>query len=143
MAAKKKKKKPPSPPPLFVVSGGEGASGEQIIRTALAQFEEAQVKVVILPHVRREEQIQKAVERAAASGGTIIHTLVDAGLRRALTRQARASNVIAISNSGLPVDRAFSGSYTRSISSAFRRSNSPWSTTTAAMSTSWTWPRSF
>ena len=105
MAAKKKKKKPPSPPSIFIVSGGEGTSGEQIIRTALAQFEEAEVKVVILPHMRREEQIQKAVDRAAASGGTIIHTLVDAGMRRALTRRARASNVIAIDLMGRVLTR--------------------------------------
>ena len=43
---------PPDPPPIYVVSGGRGASGEQLARTALAQFQEADIQLVIVPLVR-------------------------------------------------------------------------------------------
>ena len=63
--------------PLIIVSGGHGASGEQLARTALAQFREANIPVVIVPHVRRRDQLEKIVEEVSASRGTILHTLVD------------------------------------------------------------------
>jgi hypothetical protein len=42
----------PSPPPVFLVSGGVGASGQQLVNTVLAQFAGPEVPVVIIPHVR-------------------------------------------------------------------------------------------
>jgi [pyruvate, water dikinase]-phosphate phosphotransferase / [pyruvate, water dikinase] kinase len=83
-------------PPVLVVSGGAGASGAQLVHTALAQFEAAQIEVIILPHIVSPQQIDDAVEQAAALGGAIIHTLVDAGLRQALAQRARTLNVAAI-----------------------------------------------
>lgn len=83
-------------PPIFIVSGGAGSSGEHVVRTVLAQFQDVDVPVVIVPHVRRVEQAQGAVEQGARSGGTIVHTLVDTRMRRALARLAREHNVVAI-----------------------------------------------
>ena len=103
--ARKRKERPVAPPPLFVVSGGAGASGAQLIRTALAQFQDPGVELIILPHVRRAEQVQEAVERAASSGGTIVHTLVDADLRRVLIDQARAHHTVAIDLMGRVLTR--------------------------------------
>ncbi len=37
--------------PIYVVSGGTGASGEQLVYTVLAQFPEAQVPGVTVAHV--------------------------------------------------------------------------------------------
>jgi regulator of PEP synthase PpsR (kinase-PPPase family) len=82
--------------PIFIVSGGVGASGEQLVRTALAQFKGVGVPVVIVPHVREAAQVEKAVERAAESGGAIVHTLVDEEMRQTLVRLARERNVEAI-----------------------------------------------
>ena len=92
-------------PPIFIISGGEGASGKQLVHTAIAQFQEVDVPTIILPHVHRETQIKKAVDRAARTGGTIVHTLVDAEMRRALIQQARASNVVAIDLMGRLLSR--------------------------------------
>lgn len=83
-------------PPIFIVSGGVGASGEQLVRTALAQFRGVGVPVIIVPHVREVAQIEKAVERAVENGGIIVHTLVDEEMRQSLTRLARNRNVTAI-----------------------------------------------
>jgi len=92
-------------PPLYVVSGGVGASGEQLTRTALAQFENADIPVIIVPHVREVAQIEDIVKKAAAAGGTILHTLVDLELRQAMTRQARDRNVVAIDGMGQLLSR--------------------------------------
>jgi regulator of PEP synthase PpsR (kinase-PPPase family) len=84
------------PVPVYVVSGGAGASGDQLVRTVLAQFRGAEVPVVTVPHVRRENQLEEVVASAGANRGIIVHTLVDAGLRRTLARAARENDVVAI-----------------------------------------------
>ncbi|MCZ7544303.1 MAG: kinase/pyrophosphorylase [Anaerolineae bacterium] len=82
--------------PIYVVSGGTGASGEQVVRTALAQFREADAPVVVVPHVRSAVQLEQVVAEAAASQGTVVHTLVDAGLRDRLIQLAHEHNVEAV-----------------------------------------------
>lgn len=83
-------------PPIYIVSGGRGASGEQLLQTALAQFSERDVPFEIIGDVTTEAQVQAAVEQAERSGGSILHTLVDANLRQKLVVMARERNVTAI-----------------------------------------------
>jgi len=85
-----------SAPPIFIVSGGAGASGQQLARTALAQFEGAHVPIEIVPHVQQIDQLEDVVQRAVLSGGIIVHTLVDADLRSALVELTRERSVTAI-----------------------------------------------
>jgi regulator of PEP synthase PpsR (kinase-PPPase family) len=74
---------------VFIVSGGMGSSGEQLARTALAQFEDADVAVTVVPGVRSDDELRTAVEQAVSCGGLILHTLVDASLRSRLVELAR------------------------------------------------------
>lgn len=83
-------------PPIYIVTGGTGASGEQLVRTALAQFEDTTTDVIRVPHVKRVEQLEQIITRTIESGGLIVHTLVDANLRSALNELAQARNVVAI-----------------------------------------------
>ncbi|WP_119065762.1 pyruvate, water dikinase regulatory protein [Aggregatilinea lenta] len=83
-------------PPVFIVSGGVGASGEQLVRTALAQFNSANVPIRIVPHVKTVGQLDAVVKEAMSTGGFIVHTLVDLQLRIALIEMARNRNVVAI-----------------------------------------------
>lgn len=92
----KNNKQQTAAPAIFIVSGGVGASGEQLVQTALAQFEGAEVSVKIVPHVREVAQLEEVVDRAAKAGGIIVHTLVDVDLRQTLIRLARKKNVEAI-----------------------------------------------
>jgi regulator of PEP synthase PpsR (kinase-PPPase family) len=85
-----------NPPTIFVVSGSTGASGQKLLRTALAQFEGVDVPIVIVPQVLQECQIEEIVDQAANENGTIVHTFVDVNIRRALIRKARDKNVVAI-----------------------------------------------
>ena len=82
--------------PIFVVSGASGESGERLVRTALAQFENPDMPIEIVRGVRRKRQIEAVVRRAAKSSGMVFHTLVDARRRRALTDAARSANVVAV-----------------------------------------------
>jgi regulator of PEP synthase PpsR (kinase-PPPase family) len=82
--------------PLIVVSGGFGISGEQLARTALAQFSDVEVPIVVVPHIRVVEEIENVVNQASACSATILHTLVDGHLRSKLIETARSRNVVAI-----------------------------------------------
>jgi len=81
---------------IVIVSGGMGVSGEQLARTALAQFSDADVPVVVVPLVRTAAEVLRVVEDASRSGAIIIHTLVDAELRLQLTTAASECGVTEI-----------------------------------------------
>src|SRR5512136_1067919 len=85
-----------APPPIYVVSGGVGASGEQLVQTVLAQFPDNNLPVITVGNVRQVTQIKRVVAQAKQSGGTIAHTLVDDRLRRTLIDLAREEDVSAI-----------------------------------------------
>jgi regulator of PEP synthase PpsR (kinase-PPPase family) len=85
-----------TPPPLYVVSGGVGASGEQLVQTVLAQFPDHHMPVITVGNVRQVTQIKRVVAQAKQSGGIIAHTLVDDRLRCALIDLARDEEVDAI-----------------------------------------------
>lgn len=82
--------------PIFIVSGGKGSSGTHLVNTALAQFKANDAALHIVADVERVTQIEDIVHQTAQAGGIIVHTLVDAALRDALTDAARAHNVTAI-----------------------------------------------
>ncbi len=83
---------------IFVVSGGGGATGEQVARAALAQFEEAPATVVRRARIRTPEQLCAVVREARdvvreardQESAIILHTLVDAELRRLMLTEARS-----------------------------------------------------
>jgi regulator of PEP synthase PpsR (kinase-PPPase family) len=73
-----------------------GASGEQLVNTVLAQFPSSRVPVITVGHARHVEQITNVVDQAVATGGTIVHTLVDDGLRSILTALAQERGVVHV-----------------------------------------------
>ena len=81
------------PIPIYVLSGGTGASGEQLVRTVLAQFPDHEASVRIVAHLRQPEQIAQAVAEAARNTGLIAHTLVDPDLRQTLIDAAKQQGV--------------------------------------------------
>jgi regulator of PEP synthase PpsR (kinase-PPPase family) len=92
----KKARKKGTPPPVYVVSGGTGASGQQIVETVLAQFPTLQVPVIVRNHIRNLQQVEIAVKEAEAEGGTVVHTFVDSSLREAIHRLGRKHGVVMI-----------------------------------------------
>ena len=82
--------------PIVIVSGGAGASAEQVVHTVLAQFPSVKPPVVTVANVRSIEQIRDVVDRIKVHGGFIVHTLVDASLRDSMKAFEKDSGIIAI-----------------------------------------------
>ena len=83
-------------PVIYVVSGGTGSSGAQVVETVRVQFPEAEVEVVKVPFVRSAEEIAAVVARAAAGGNLIVHTLQDPDLRRELLDRSAAAGLATV-----------------------------------------------
>src|SRR3990172_3333080 len=93
------------PPPIFIVSGGMGASGEQVVNTVLAQFPDITVPVIPVRNVRNREQLENVIAQTKEQGGTIVHTMVDSHLRQRLTDLAQEHGVTAIDLMGGLLER--------------------------------------
>lgn len=85
-----------STPTIYIVSGGIGASGEQIVHTMLAQFPEDTVHVITIGNVRLPEEIEAVIQQAQPSGSLVAFTLVDFSLREFLIQRASQLNVEVI-----------------------------------------------
>jgi regulator of PEP synthase PpsR (kinase-PPPase family) len=96
---------PERPPPIYVVSGGTGASGEQVVHTVLVQFPGNDVSVITVAHVCQIAQVEDVLAQAAETGGTIVHTLVDPDLRGTLVVGARQRAIAAIDLMGPLISR--------------------------------------
>ena len=96
MSERYKEPKMPVSPTIFILSGGVGASGEQLIYTVLAQFPGNNVRIQTIGNIRRPEQITQALNQAKEINGFVIFTLVDAKLRNQLVNEARDLNIQAI-----------------------------------------------
>jgi len=81
---------------VFVVSGGLGTSGDQLVRTALAQFANNGTNVSVIPQVRSIEQVQGVIAQASATNGIIVHTLVDEFLRQKLVGLANEHRIVEL-----------------------------------------------
>lgn len=95
---------PNPPPPIFIVSGGSGTSGEQVVNTVLAQFPDVTIPVKTVRSVRRSEQLDDVIATAKEQGGIIVHTMVDAPLRHRLINLAQEHIVPAIDLMGTLLD---------------------------------------
>ncbi|MCP4705642.1 MAG: kinase/pyrophosphorylase [candidate division Zixibacteria bacterium] len=92
-------------PPIYIVSGGSGDSGAQVVETVLVQFPDFQVPIIKADYVRQKEEIKDVVAQASTTNGTIIHTLVDGILRNFLIQIAKENNVEAIDLMGSLFER--------------------------------------
>ena len=90
--------------PVYVISGGVGHSGEQIVRTVLAQYPEHEFNLKIIGRVRQEDKLSEIVQQAAEDGGLVVHTMVNDDLRRSLNAQLMAAGVAGIDLMGGMLD---------------------------------------
>jgi len=89
---------------IFVVSGGVGASAEQVVNTVLAQFPDSLVEISTTGNIRERSQIGHVIAQAAASDGIIVFTLVDKHLDTFMKIKAREQGVAAIDITGPLLD---------------------------------------
>lgn len=80
MGNKKRKKK--NNAPIYVVSGGRGIAGNNLVQSLLIQYPKNKIPVVIVPHVSEEDEVFDVVMKAKTDGGLIAHTMVNPDLRK-------------------------------------------------------------
>jgi regulator of PEP synthase PpsR (kinase-PPPase family) len=83
-------------PRIYIISGGIGASAEQLVHTVLAQFPEDAVAISTLGNVRELAQIEGVLRQAQCDGCLVVHTLINPQLRSALIALAAELGVEAI-----------------------------------------------
>ena len=86
----------PDPHIIYILSGGSGDSGEQLVYTVLAQFPNSRVQVTTVPHVRSLDQVEEILGHAQARQATVVHTLVDSGVRKEVVALAARLGVTAL-----------------------------------------------
>ncbi len=83
-------------PEILIVSGGVGASAEQLVYTVLAQFPNRCVPITTLGNIRHPEQVQEVLNLAKEKNALIVHTMVDSAMRQYLRTAAEALNLTAV-----------------------------------------------
>jgi [pyruvate, water dikinase]-phosphate phosphotransferase / [pyruvate, water dikinase] kinase len=96
MGERKHKTIGPCLAPLYIISGGTGASGLQLVNTVLAQFPGFDVQIITKAHVHNVKELQEAFDQAEQTGGIIIHTLVDTYLRNTMNALGNSHRVPVI-----------------------------------------------
>jgi len=81
---------------IYAVSDGTGKTAEGVVRAALTQYDDPNVRIVRLGGVRVDEKIRDIVSEALHNGGFIVHTLVSTRMRHLMFTEGRAANVATI-----------------------------------------------
>lgn len=93
-----------TPVALYIISGGVGASGEQIVRTVLAQFPHSEVAITIFTKVYTKEQVKQILSQALEENAIVTHTFVDSQLRQSVQESAQELGLVAIDLVGALMD---------------------------------------
>ena len=70
--------------PIYVVSGGRGIAGNNIVQAVLIQYPDNKIPVKIVSNMDNEDDLFDVVMKAKTDGGIIVHTLVNGVLREKL-----------------------------------------------------------
>ncbi len=81
---------------IYIASCGEGINAYHLIQSALVQFPNNDITVVKVPHIRTESQVEDLVEKAGDTDSLIVHTMVNADLRRFLTVKGMEQGLVTI-----------------------------------------------
>jgi len=84
---------PNKPAPIYVVSGGKGLAGNNMVQSLLIQYPNNRVPVIIVPDVQDEEKLRSVILQARNDGGLITHTMVNPILRGRLIELAMEHHV--------------------------------------------------
>lgn len=82
--------------PVYILSGGVGATGEQLARTVLAQFSDSRVSIEMFPKILSWEEAEKVLRQAAEQNAVVVHSFVDPDLRRKAIRLSDELKITAI-----------------------------------------------
>lgn len=81
------------PSPIYIISGGRGIAGNNLVQSILIQYPENDIPVEIIPHISDEDEIFDIIMKAKTDGGLIAHTMVNTELRELINRLCNEFNV--------------------------------------------------
>ncbi len=81
---------------IYVFSDSTGETAERVIRAALSQFYDGDVKVQLLPQIRTPREVQQAIAVAVHAPGMVVYTLVDPHLSEIVERVAEEKGLLAV-----------------------------------------------
>ena len=81
------------PSPIYVVSGGKGLAGNNMVQSLLIQYPKNRVPVIIESNILDESMLMKVISQAKKDGGIIAHTLVNRELRSKLIELANKHEI--------------------------------------------------
>lgn len=81
---------------IYVLSDSTGETAERVIRAALSQFYEEDVRVQRLFQIRNQADVQQAMSIAVHEPGLVVYTLVDPHLSEAVERVAEENGLITV-----------------------------------------------
>ena len=81
---------------IYVLSDSTGETAERVIRAALSQFYDGDVRVHRLFKVSSQSDVQQALSVAVSTPGLVVYTLVDPLLSEAVERVAEESGLITV-----------------------------------------------
>jgi hypothetical protein len=91
-----KKKKTPASLPVFILTGGTGRTGQQVLKAALAQFDRPGVQQILRKEIRTVEAVRQAVQEAVDADGVICHSVVEPGIREAVVEETKRHGIPAV-----------------------------------------------
>jgi regulator of PEP synthase PpsR (kinase-PPPase family) len=81
---------------IVILSGATGRTAENVLNTALAQFDKPNVRIVKQANVRTSRDARRIVRQAAETGAVVCHSLVSATIRDAVVDEAKHRLVPAV-----------------------------------------------
>jgi hypothetical protein len=93
-----------TPAPIYVVSGGKGLAGNNMVQSLLIQYPNNNVPVIIVPDMMTVSQLENLVLNVKKTGGLITHTMVNRELRGKLIALCREHGVKEIDFMGQLAD---------------------------------------
>ena len=81
---------------IYILSDSTGETAERVIKAALSQFYEEDVKVHRLFQIRSQSDLQQALAVVVRDPGMLVYTLVDPHLSEAVERVAEEHALIAV-----------------------------------------------
>lgn len=82
--------------PIYVVSGGRGIAGNNLVQSLLIQYPDNNVPVEIIGQVESEDEIFDIIMKAKTDCGLIAHTMVDPVLRKKINELCKEFNVSVV-----------------------------------------------
>lgn len=81
------------PAPIYVISGGRGIAGNNLVQSLLIQYPDNDTPVIIVPQIENEDQVFDVIMKAKTDGGLIAHTMVNPELRKMVNETSKEFGV--------------------------------------------------